>query len=65
MHAFYGNVKGVWYARKHVAGYVSGLPSAKAFMTEFNASDSGQQQLELIENYFDCLMQQRNGAIAA
>jgi hypothetical protein len=34
-------------------------------MTEFNASDSGQQQLELIENYFDCLMQQRNGAIAA
>lgn len=65
MHTFYGKVKGVWYARKHVAGYLSGLPAAKEFMTEFNASDSGQQQLALIEHYFDCLMQQRDGAIAA
>ena len=53
MYAFYGKVKGVWYARKHVAGYVSGLPLAKEFMSEFNASDSGQQQLELIEHFFD------------
>ena len=64
MHTFYCKVKGVWYARKHVAGYLKGLPSAREFMTEFNASDSGQQQLELIEHYFDCLMQQRDGAIA-
>ena len=65
MHTFYGKVKGVWYARKHITGYVSGLPSAREFMTEFNASDSGQQQSELIEQYFDCLMQQREGAITA
>jgi len=65
MHTFYGNVKGVWYARKHVAGYVGCLPSAKEFMIAFNASETGQQQLELIEHYFDCLMQERDGAIAA
>jgi len=55
----------VWYARKHVAGYVKGLPSAHEFMPEFNASDSGQEQLELIEHYFDCLSNQGEGVIAA
>jgi tRNA-dihydrouridine synthase B len=65
MHSFYGKVKGVWYARKHVAGYVNGLPSAKEFMLRFNASESSQEQLELLEHYFDYLSGQGEGAIAA
>ena len=65
MHSFYGKVKGVWYARKHVAGYVKDLPSAQEFMPGFNASESGQEQLELIEHYFDYLSNQSEGAIAA
>jgi hypothetical protein len=44
---------------------VKGLPSAQEFMPGFNASESGQEQLELIENYFDYLSNQGEGAIAA
>jgi hypothetical protein len=41
------------------------LPSAKEFMLRFNASESSQEQLELLEHYFDYLSGQGEGAIAA
>lgn len=65
MHRFYGKVKGVWYARKHVAGYVRELPAAKEFLQKFNSTDSGAEQQQLIQIYFDDLMTQGEGAIAA
>jgi len=65
LHRFYGKVKGVWYARKHVAGYVRELPAAKEFLERFNAVDFGAEQQQLIQDYFDSLDGQSEGAIAA
>lgn len=65
LHRFYGKVKGVWYARKHVAGYVRDLPAAREFLEKFNAVDFGTEQLQLIQIYFDELISQGEGAIAA
>lgn len=55
LHSFYGELKGVWYARKHVAGYVRGIHGAKEFMAEFNRADSPVAQLEQLQNFFDSL----------
>ena len=65
LHRFYGKVKGVWYARKHVTGYVRDLPAAKEFLQKFNAVDFGTEQLQLIQIYFDDLSVQSEGVIAA
>lgn len=65
LHRFYGKVKGVWYARKHVSGYVRDLPAAREFLEKFNAVDFGTEQLQLIQIYFDELISQGEGAIAA
>lgn len=65
LHRFYGKVKGVWYARKHVAEYVRDLPAAREFLQKFNGVDFGSEQLQLIQKYFDELMIQGEGAIAA
>lgn len=64
MHQFYGDVKGVWYARKHVAGYVKPFPDSKHFLSRFNPCDSPSGQLELINSYYDSLTV-TTGAIAA
>ncbi len=64
LHGFYGKVKGVWYARKHVSGYVQGLPAAREFLEKFNAVNFGAEQLQLIQIYFDQLISQGEGAIA-
>ncbi|MCG8413450.1 MAG: tRNA-dihydrouridine synthase, partial [Pseudomonadales bacterium] len=65
LHRFYGKVKGVWYARKHVAGYVRELPAAREFLQKFNSVDFGAEQQQLIQIYFEDLMIQGEGAIAA
>lgn len=64
LHAFYGDVKGVWYARKHVSGYVKELPDSNNFMQQFNLCDSPAGQLELLDCYFAQLTMAK-GAIAA
>lgn len=64
LHAFYGEVKGVWYARKHVAGYVRDLSNNISFMRQFNLCDSPAGQLEQIDYFFDSLHMAK-GAIAA
>ncbi len=75
LHAFYGEVKGVWYARKHVAGYVKGLPGADSFLQQFNLCATPIGQLEQIQLFCDRLLCDRmtdpeylnmaKGAIAA
>ena len=52
LHQFYGGIKGVWYARKHVSVYVKKLTSSREFMAEFNSAEDPQQQLEQLEEYF-------------
>ena len=64
LHSFYGEVRGVWYARKHVAGYVRNLPEWKDFLANFNKIESELDQLETISNYFKYLTGDE-GVIAA
>ena len=64
LQSFYGDTKGVWYARKHVAGYVKELPDSKQFLTHFNKLQDGLAQLDLLRSYFENLAID-DGVIAA
>jgi len=55
LHSFYGDVKGVWYARKHVAAYVKELLESREFMKTFNTLESPSAQLDCINEYFSRL----------
>ncbi len=68
LHSFYGDVKGVWYARKHVAAYVKELLESREFMKTFNTIESPIAQLDCINAYFSRLdegLLQGRGAEAA
>lgn len=55
LHSFYGDVKGVWYARKHVAAYVKQLLESREFMKHFNTIESPAAQLDCLAEYFSRL----------
>lgn len=55
LHSFYGDVKGVWYARKHVAAYVKELLESREFMKHFNTIETPAAQLDCITAYFTLL----------
>ena len=55
LHSFYGDVKGVWYARKHVAAYVKDIVESREFMKQFNSIDSPSGQLDCLNVYFSRL----------
>ena len=65
LHRFYGKVKGVWYARKHVAGYVRGLPDARGFLAQFNSAQCAAEQLQQVKIYFSQLISRGEGVIPA
>ncbi len=64
LHRFYGETKGVWYARKHVSGYVKKFSNARPFLQHFNQLQSGEQQRIAIARYFHQLTD-AEGAMAA
>lgn len=64
LHGFYGDVKGVWYARKHVAAYVKELTDSRKFMAHFNQLQTPAAQLKYLSEYFTYLTGD-DGAIAA
>ena len=64
LHKFYGDVKGVWYARKHVAGYTKGLAGAREFLQQFNRLETPACQLGRLQDYFYSLTEDA-GVIAA
>jgi tRNA-dihydrouridine synthase B len=55
LHDFYGDVKGVWYSRKHVRGYVKGELDSREFLIRFNAAETTAAQLQHCREYFDYL----------
>ena len=55
LHSFYGDVKGVWYARKHVAAYLKELLESREFMKNFNTIESPTAQLDCLFAYFSRL----------
>lgn len=64
LQSFYGDTKGVWYARKHVAGYVKNLPNSKQFLSHFNNLKEGPAQIDTLKSYFENLAVD-DGVIAA
>jgi len=52
LHQFYGEAKGVRFARKHVAWYLEKYESAKHFRRGFNALISAEEQLDALKLYF-------------
>lgn len=55
LHELYGEVKGVLFARKHVAWYTEGSAGAKQFRATFNALKSSNDQVNQLNDYFDTL----------
>ena len=52
IQTFYGEIKGVWYARKHIARYVENLKNSKEFLRSFNKETKGPAQIDLLRSYF-------------
>lgn len=55
LHAFYGELKGVWYSRKHVSRYVKGGAESGEFLKQFNTAETPNAQLDQCREYFDFL----------
>lgn len=56
LHKFYGDFKGVRFARKHVSWYLQMLDPEKQFRSIFNALETEQDQLDALIRYFDNLI---------
>ena len=52
LHQFYGEYKGVRFARKHVAWYLERYESAKSFRRGFNALTTAAEQLDALRLFF-------------
>jgi tRNA-dihydrouridine synthase B len=52
LHSFYGEYTGVRVARKHVGWYLGSAPGGKERKRVFNAIESAEQQLAIINSYF-------------
>lgn len=55
LHDFYGEFMGLRIARKHVSWYMQSHDTDKAFRSRFNGLESTDEQLELLNQYFDNL----------
>ena len=55
LHQFYGEQKGVRIARKHIGWYCNRHAGARIFRQQINQVESAQQQLRLVQQYFDDL----------
>ena len=55
LHQFYGEFKGVRFARKHVGWYIQHQTNGVEFRKSFNALDSSAEQNFALMKYFDDL----------
>lgn len=63
LYEFYGEYLGIRIARKHIAWYSRGRPDGAVFRNKINYTESAEQQIQAIRDYFDCL--QNKGDLAA
>ena len=52
LHGFYGNVKGVRIARKHIAWYTSELPGGLDFRQDMNTIEDAASQVAALDHFF-------------
>ena len=57
LYAFYGEYTGVRMARKHISWYSKGHPHGGAFRQAVNRVDSSEQQKEMVNAFFDQIIQ--------
>ena len=50
---FYGEIKGVRIARKHIAWYTKGLKNSAQFRTSMNKIETLQEQQKFVADFFD------------
>lgn len=67
VHQFYGEQSGLRIARKHISWYLqgradAGTPEAKAFRRMVMRTESGQEQLHLVERFFSTGSQEDQAA---
>jgi tRNA-dihydrouridine synthase B len=55
LYAFYGEFTGVRMARKHISWYSKGHPRGAAFRQAVNRVDNVEQQLEMVNEFFNKL----------
>jgi tRNA-dihydrouridine synthase B len=55
LHKFYGEFMGLRFARKHVSWYMQVHDQEKTFRSKFNGLESANEQLALLNLYFDNL----------
>jgi tRNA-dihydrouridine synthase B len=56
LYSFYGEYTGVRVARKHISWYSKGHPHGAVFRQLVNRVDTVEEQLQLIQEFFDKLM---------
>jgi len=52
LYRFYGEYTGVRVARKHISWYSKGLADSAAFRRTINGVETAKQQLDLIQEFF-------------
>ncbi len=57
LYAFYGDLQGLRFARKHFGWYVESLPEGAAISRRFNSLDSPAMQLEFVRHCFGQLIE--------
>jgi tRNA-dihydrouridine synthase B len=55
LHQLYGEVMGPRIARKHVGWYLENQDMDKSFRRQFNAIESGSEQLAVLNGLFDAI----------
>ena len=56
LYDFYGEYQGVRIARKHIAWYSKTHPESATFRKNINQTDSAEEQISLIDQFFDQLI---------
>jgi tRNA-dihydrouridine synthase B len=56
LYAFYGEYLGIRVARKHIAWYSKTLPGSALFRNNVNNSNTAEEQLSMIDDFFDQLI---------
>ncbi len=62
LYDFYGEYTGVRMARKHISWYSKGQHSGGAFRDAVNRVDSAEEQLRMVEEFFQRLLDAREAA---
>ncbi len=62
LYDFYGEYTGVRMARKHISWYSKGQRSGAIFRDEVNRSESAEEQMQMVHDFFDRVIAEQEAA---